>query len=143
MGGTMSLEATTQTMNSYLDTLLERGDFSQFFTEDVQWTTMENGQKIRGREAVRDFIVALHTQLFDARPELRSVAIADGTAALEADFVGVHIGEFAGIPATGADVRVPYSVFYDVSDKGITELRAYMPLRQLVADLEGATPAEP
>jgi steroid delta-isomerase-like uncharacterized protein len=134
----MTLEGTTQTINAYLDNLQERADFGQFFTENVLWTTMENGEEIRGREAVRDFIVALHVHLFDAHPEVRSVTIADGTAALEADFVGVHTAEFAGVPATGADVRVPYSVFYDVSEEGITALRAYMPLRQMIADLQAA-----
>ena len=134
----MSLDTTTQTMNSYLDTLLQRGDFAQFFTEDVLWTTMETGQEIRGREEVRDFIIALHAQFFDAHPELRSISIADGTAALEADCVGVHTGEFAGIPPTGANVRVGYSVFYDVGDAGISALRAYMPVRQIVEELQAA-----
>ena len=100
---------------------------------------METGDRIQGRESVRDFIVALHRQLFDARPELKNVVIADGTAALEADFIGTHTGEFAGIAATGASLRVPYSVFYDVTDAGITALRAYMPLRQIVAELEAAS----
>ena len=134
----MSLETTTQTMNSYLDKLRERGDFAQFFTEDVLWTTMESGQEIRGREAVRDFIIAMHAQMFDAHPELRSIAIADGAAALEADFVGVHTGEFAGIPPTSAHVRVGYSVFYDVGEGGISALRAYMPVRQIVEELQAA-----
>ena len=30
------------------------------FTDQVEWTTVETGEKIRGRGAVRDFIVALH-----------------------------------------------------------------------------------
>ena len=137
----MSLEATTGTINSYLDALLNGGDFGQFFTDSVRWTTMETGDEIQGREAVRDFIVALHTELFDAKPEVRSVGIADGLAALEADFVGVHTGEFAGIAPTGAAVRVPYCVFYDVDEDGITALRAYMPVRQLVAELEAAAAA--
>jgi predicted ester cyclase len=134
----MSLEATTQTINSYLNALFNGGDFGQFFADDVRWTTMETGDVIQGREAVRDYIVALHRDLFDARPEVRNVAIADGLAALEADFVGVHTGEFAGIAPTGTAVRLPYSVFYDVGEKGITALRAYMPVRQLVAELEAA-----
>lgn len=136
----MSLETTTRTIDAYLDSLQERGDFGRFFAEDALWTTMENGQEIRGRDAVRDFIAALHTQLFDARLEVRSVIVGDGSAALEAEFVGVHTGEFAGVPATGADVRAPYSVFYDVTDRGITALRAYMPLRQMIADLQAAQP---
>ena len=32
----------------------------QFFTDQVEWTTVETGEKIRGPDAVRDFIVALH-----------------------------------------------------------------------------------
>src|SRR3954468_24249953 len=101
----MSLEATTQTINSSLHALLNGGDFAEFFTDNVRWTTMETGDEIQGREAVRDFIVALHREFFDAKPEVRSVGIADGLAALEADFVGVHRGEFAGIAPTGASVR--------------------------------------
>jgi predicted ester cyclase len=134
----MSLEATTRTINSYLNALLSGGDFGQFFTDDVRWTTMETGEEIQGREVVRDFIVALHKELFDARPEVRNVVIADGLVALEADFVGVHTREFAGIAPTGAAVRVPYCVLYDVGEDGITALRAYMPVRQMVAELEAA-----
>lgn len=134
----MSLEATTRTVNAYLDTLVQRGDFGQYFTENVVWTTVETGEEIHGREAVRDFIVALHTQFFDAHPELKHVAIADGIAGLEADFVGVHTGEFAGIPPTGANLRIPYSVFYDVNNDGISALRAYMPVSQMIAELRAA-----
>jgi predicted ester cyclase len=137
----MSLEASKRTIDSYLNALLNGGDFGQFFTDDVHWTTMETGDEIQGREAVRDFIVALHRELFDAKPEVRSVAITDGLAALEADFVGVHTGEFAGIAPTGAAVRVPYCVFYDIGEDGITALRAYMPVRQLIAELEAAATA--
>jgi predicted ester cyclase len=138
----MSLDTTTRTIDSYLDALLNGGDFGQFFTDDVRWTTIETGEEIQGREAVRDLIIALHKQLFDAKPEVRSVAISDGLAALEADFVGVHTGEFAGIAATGAALRVPYCVFYDVGEDGITALRAYMPVRQMVAELEAAAAAK-
>jgi steroid delta-isomerase-like uncharacterized protein len=125
-------------MDGYLAALLNGGDFGQFFTDDVAWTTMETGDHVRGREAVRDYILALHTQLFDAHPEVRSVAVADGIAALEADFVGTHIAEFAGIPATGSDIRVPYCVAYDLGDAGITALRGYFPVSQIVAQLQAA-----
>lgn len=134
----MSLEATTRTVNAYLDTLVQRGDFGQYFTENVVWTTVETGEEIHGREAVRDFIVAMHTQFFDGKIELKRVAIGDGIAGMEADFVGVHTGEFAGIPPTGANLRVPYSVFYDVDDGGISALRAYLPVSQMIAELEAA-----
>ena len=134
----MSVEKTTHIMNAYVDALLHGGDFAQYFVEDVNWLTVETGDEVHGREAVSAFIVALHRQLFDAHPEFKKMAISDGLAALEADFVGVHTGEFAGIAPTGASVRAPYCVFYDVGDEGITSLRAYMPVRQIVAELQAA-----
>ena len=137
----MSLEATTRTMNSYLEALTTGGDFGRFFTEDVQWTTMETGEKIAGREAVRDFIVAMHRKVFDGHPEVRSLAIADAVVALEADFVGTHTGEFSGIAPTGAAVRFPYCVFYDVDESGIKALRAYLPIRRMEETLRAALTA--
>ena len=134
----MSVTETESTLRDYLDALLGGGDFASFFSEDIVWTTMETGDQIRGRDAVRDFIVALHSQLFEAAPEVRGIAVADGIACLEADFVGKHVAEFAGVPATGADVRMPYAVFYDVEGGSITALRAYFPVTALVKTLQGA-----
>jgi steroid delta-isomerase-like uncharacterized protein len=107
------------------------GDFAAFFAEDVVWTTMETGDQVRGRDEVAAFITSLHSEIFDARPELGNVGYGDGFAVLEAVFVGVHIGEFAGLPATKAEVRLPYCVGYDVHDGLITALRAYFPVTEL------------
>jgi predicted ester cyclase len=62
-------------------------------------------------------------------------------AGLEAVFVAKHVSEFAGIPPTGADVRLPYAVLYDVADSRITALRAYFPIAALVEDLREQSPA--
>ncbi|MET1059263.1 MAG: nuclear transport factor 2 family protein [Nocardioides sp.] len=134
----MSVTDTESTLRDYLDTLLGGGDFASFFSEDVLWTTMETGDQIRGRDAVRDFIVALHTQLFDASPELHGLAVTDGTASLEASFVGKHVAEFGGVPATGTEVRMPYAMFYDVDGGRITAVRAYFPVAALVQTLQAA-----
>src|SRR5437870_572927 len=131
----MSVHATEQTLRSYLDALLARGDFARFFADDVVWTTMETGDQIRGRKAVADFIIALHSQFFDARPELKNTVVSDGVALLEADFVGTHTAEFAGIGPTGATVRLPYCVVYDIPGETIAALRAYMPITRLIQQL--------
>ena len=135
----MSAEITERVMNEYLEVLLSRGDFGRFFTDDVLWTTMETGQEIRGREAVRDYIVTLHTVMFDARPVLRGKVTGDGVALLEADFVGRHIGEIGGVAATGRDVRVPYCVVYDIPGERIAALRAYFPVAALMQQLTADT----
>ena len=134
----MSMQETEQTIRDYLDALLNGGDFAAFFADDVGWTTMETGEEIRGRQAVKDFIVALHGQWFRASPELRNVTAADGVAAIEAVFAGTHIAEFAGIPATGATVRLPYAVSYDITAREIHSLRAYFPVLALIQQLKDA-----
>jgi len=130
-------------MDGYLEALLSGGDFDSYFADDVVWTTMETGDEIRGKQDVADFIVALHGTMFDARPELVNVVCGDGVASLEAVFVATHSGEFAEIPATatGTDVRLPYSVGYDVADDRITAVRAYFPVTRLRGLLSEAAAA--
>ncbi|MGJ7441061.1 ester cyclase [Aquipuribacter sp. MA13-6] len=134
----MRAEDNRRMMEGYLAALRSGGDFAQYFTEDVRWTTVETGDQLRGRDAVRDHIVALHTQALDAHPEVRNLVVGDGGALLEADLVGTHTGEFAGVPATGASVRVPYAVVYDLSPNGITAIRAYLPVMQMAQQLREA-----
>jgi predicted ester cyclase len=134
----MTAEETERTIRGYLDNLLTGGDFAAFFDDEIVWTTMETGDQIRGREAVRDFIVALHTQWFDAAPEVRTVTFANGVAGLEAVFAATHTGEFAGIPPTGLQVRLPYACVYDVANEKITALRAYFPILALIQQLQSA-----
>ena len=80
----MSDSGTRAVMEGYLQALRDRADFDRFFTPDVSWTTMETGEQIHGRQAVRDFIVAFHTQVFDAAPQLVGVVTGNGAAVLEA-----------------------------------------------------------
>ena len=134
----MSLDSTSQVMNDYLEALLNQGDFGRYFADRVVWTTTETGDEVTGRDAVRDFIVAFHTQAFDAHPEVKALVVADGHASLEADFVGTHTGEFAGVAATGTHLRVPYCVCYDVTDRAITALRVYLPISLMVSQVRAA-----
>jgi|tagenome__1003787_1003787.scaffolds.fasta_scaffold20384936_2 steroid delta-isomerase-like uncharacterized protein len=141
----MAHDQTRATMDAYVTAVVERGDFAQFFAPDVVWTTVETGEVIRGRDAVRDYIVAMHTVLFDAHPEPVGMLVGDDHAVLEAVFVGTHEAEFAGVPATGRPVRVPYALIYRVRDGLISDLRAYLPIAALRAQLteEPATAGAP
>jgi predicted ester cyclase len=134
----MTQDATHRVMDAYLQTLRAGGDFGRFYAPDVVWTFMEDGEQVHGRDAVRDLVVGMHTQAFTAHPEVRGLLIGDGTAMLEAVFVGTHTGEFAGVPPTGIDVRQPYSVAYDVGEDSITALRAYFPMATLRATVATA-----
>ena len=135
----MSRNSTRAVMDGYLAALVEGGDFARFFADDVVWTTTETGEVVTGREAVRDYILVVHTQAFTARPELKNLVVGDSGAILEADFVGTHTGDFGGVAPTGATLRVPYCVAYDVAGDRITALRGYLPIRAMVEALSQAT----
>jgi predicted ester cyclase len=119
------IDSSRATMDAYLAALMARGAFADYFTDDVVMQIIGTGQEARGKAAVESTIRYLHEQAFDAAPELKSL-MADGeSAALEADFVGRHTAEFAGIAATGREVRVPYSVHYALRGSQIAALRIY------------------
>jgi steroid delta-isomerase-like uncharacterized protein len=121
----MSSEETQVVIDGYLEALVAREDIAPYFSEDVVLDLVDIGQQIKGRDEVVAAIVELHEVTFDAHPEVVNVIVADGTAALEAVFVATHTGDFAGIPASGKQIAVPYAVFYDVADGAITELRIH------------------
>jgi predicted ester cyclase len=124
-----------QVMQDYLDTLVKRGNFPAYFTDDVVATFEGTDQRADGRHAAGQLIRYVHEGAFDARMELKNLLTGDGKAAIEANFVGTHTGEFAGLPATGRKVRVPYSVVYDLSGDKISALRIYFPMSLLIEQL--------
>jgi steroid delta-isomerase-like uncharacterized protein len=131
----MTADQTKQTVDAYLEALVGGGAYDTFFADDVVVTVVGAGQEVNGREAAKQMIDALHQEQFDAQPELENVVIGEGSAALEAVFVGTHTGDFAGIAPTGKTVEVPYSVFYELKDGKITSLRIYALAEGLVQQL--------
>ena len=129
------MSAERQVMQDYIDALVKRADFSSYFTEDVVATFEGTDQRADGRQAAGELIRYVHEIAFDARPELKNLLTDTGKAAIEADFAGTHTGEFAGIQPTGRDVRVPYSVIYDLRDDQISALRIYFPMSLLIEQL--------
>jgi predicted ester cyclase len=124
-----------KTMEQYLDALVARADYGRYFTDDVVVTVEGSDQRAEGPEAGEQLIRYMHQIAFDARPELKNLLVDEGKAAIEANFVGTHIGEFAGVAPTGRAVRVPYSVIYDLRGDQISKLRIYMPMSTLVEQI--------
>jgi predicted ester cyclase len=125
------------TIESYLDALVARGDYAQYFSDDVTSELVGTTTNTHGRDATRDFIAFFHTKAFDASPKLKTLVTGDDHAAVEADFVGTHIAEFMGIAATGRSVSIPYCVIYDLTGDRITALRIYMPMELFAQQLSG------
>jgi predicted ester cyclase len=126
-----------QTMQDYLDALAKRADYGQYFTGDVVLTAVGTDQRAVGREAAVRQMRDMHERAFDAHIEVKSLLVDDDNAAVEADFVGTHIGELAGVAPTGRQVRVSYAVVFDLRGDQISELRIYFPMALLTEQLTG------
>ena len=118
----MSIESTREAITRYLNS--NHSDLSMM-APDVVFTSMATGEEHRGVEALAGMLHYIYHVAFDARAETRSLIVADNQAVLEGDFVGKHIGEFAGVPATGKTVRVPLCVVYDLEGGKIKRGRVY------------------
>jgi len=128
----MSLERTQQVMNRYWNS--DHKDVSMM-ADDVVFTHMATGDEHRGPEGVRHMLDYMYRQAFDATAEIHTRICSEGHAMIEAEFVGTHTGEFAGIPATGRKVRVPFCVVYDVQGDRITRGRVYMEMPVMLRQL--------
>jgi predicted ester cyclase len=138
----MSAQQVRETMDAYVEVLQARGDYRRFFAEDVEVEIVWADQKMRGADAAEQAVRYLHEVAFDAQPEFTSMFVDDHGAAAEAVFVGTHIGEFAGVAATGNPIRLPYSVFYEIEGSTITGLRIYMPMSELLSQIGAAADTE-
>lgn len=128
----MSIEKTREIMARYLKS--EHGD-SSMMADDVVFTIMGTGQEHRGPQAVLGMLYYFYHVAFDATAEPKNMVYTDGQAVGEWDFVGKHTGEFAGIPATGKNVRVPLCVVYDLENDKIKRGRVYFEMPALLQQL--------
>ena len=128
----MSIEATRETMLRYFNS--EHSDV-RTMADDVVFTIMATGAEHRGREGVTAMLNYFYHVAFDATAENRVTLFGETNAMVEGDFVGKHIGEFAGIPPTGKDVRVPLCVVYDLDHNKIRRGRVYFEMPVLLRQL--------
>jgi ketosteroid isomerase-like protein len=132
------LDSGRAMMSAYLDAIGAgaMGHFAEYFAEDVVLQVVGTDQEVQGRQAVEADIRYLQEQAFDGHPHVKSVLVDGDRAVLESDFVGRHIGEFAGKAPTGREVRVPCTIVYDLADNRITALRIYGFMDALLRQLE-------
>jgi len=128
----MSIEETRETMLRYFNS--EHSDVSAL-ADDVVFTIMATGAEHRGREGVTAMLNYFYHVAFSATAETRVTLFGEANAMVEGDFVGKHIGEFAGIPPTGKDVKVPLCVVYDLDRNQIRRGRVYFEMPVLLRQL--------
>jgi steroid delta-isomerase-like uncharacterized protein len=129
----MSVESTREVMMKYFDAKFS--DVSAVMADDVVFTIMATGQENHGPEGVMQMLHYFYQMAFDAEAKTFNTFFSDQKAIVEAEFVGKHIGEFAGIPATGKDVNVPLCIVYDLENDLIKRARVYFEMTVLFQQL--------
>jgi hypothetical protein len=123
----MSVEQTQQVIQRYFEVMGAEGDFSEFYVEGVTWVMVDTGFEVRGRSAVRHYVVALHSQMSDGHT--RSIVVSDGAAYVEGDCINSQ--------QTDAP-RISYCVAFDLTDDRITAMRCYGNFGAMTAQIEPA-----
>lgn len=123
----MTADQTRRVMSAYFDAL-ETRHFSQFFTDDVTWTTVQSNIHIIGPRDVQEAVNVLHARLLDL--QTRQLVFADHTAYIEGS---------GADPASPS--RVPYCVAYDLVGQRIAAMRAYGDLAAFMPPQDESSPA--
>jgi predicted ester cyclase len=124
-----------ETVAAHLEALGSGADCGATLTDEVTLTIMETGEVIRGRNAVAALLAYVHHTAFAAPPVVRTLVVETGRAMIEAEFIGPHTGEFAGIPTTDHRVHLPYVTAYDLEAGAIRAMRLYLSMDTLVRQL--------
>ncbi|HEV7196733.1 MAG TPA: nuclear transport factor 2 family protein, partial [Pedococcus sp.] len=101
---------TTRVMDAYF-AALGTGQFNQFFTDDVTWTTIQNNEQVCGAQAVEAAINGLHARMSDL--QTRQLVVSNGFAYLEGSCAGKD------------EARIPYCVAYEFAGDRIAAMRAF------------------
>jgi hypothetical protein len=117
----MSVEQTNKLLHRYFNAMGNDRDFSEYYAEDVTWVMVDSGQTVHGPSAVRDYILELHSKMFDHKQ--RDLDVTDGHAYLE----GSAVAEPGG---TGP--RFTYCLVYDLDAERISATRCYGTLATLM-----------
>lgn len=127
----MSVDNTRQIVEGYLNS----AHSADYLADDVVFVQMASGQEDRGKAQVLQAMQYFYQIAFDASFEVKNILYGDGQALLEAELVGKHIGEFAGVPATGKQVRVPFAVVYTVENDKIQQAQVYLMVSTLLQQI--------
>ena len=114
----------------------DEGKILSYYSDDIV-IDLPSG-RLTGKPAVRDNFVRPFIAGFPGNIHaIRHLALAPNLVAVEWSFEAVHSGAFAGIPATGRQVRVPGCSFYeyDIARRTIPAGRIYFDLGTLMRQI--------
>ena len=110
---------------------------TKYVAENAIFKNMTTGEETKGRQAITEMLHYIYQVAFDAKAVVTNTVVTETNALVEANFIGKHIGEFAGIPPTNKQVNVPLCVTYDLNKEGLIQsARVYMQTDVMIQQLK-------
>ena len=110
---------------------------TKYVAENAIFKNMTTGEETKGRQAITEMLHYIYQVAFDAKAIITNTVVTETNALVEANFIGKHIGEFAGIPPTNKQVNVPLCVTYDLNNEGLIQsARVYMQTDVMIQQLK-------
>lgn len=110
-----------------------------YVAEDAVFIMLPTGEEMHGRDTIAKHLNEFYNGSLTAHAEVVSSIFSGNRGLLEALVVGKHTGTFAGIPATGRDVRVPIAVSYEVENGLIKLARIYLLANVLIQQISSSS----
>ena len=114
--------------------------FAAFMAEDCVFTNTGTGERLVGREAMRQDLLGLLERWSDLRIEIVNLVVSGDSYAKEWVMTGVHTGDLPDLPATGRPFRIVGAGVGRLQNGKIHEVTEYWNMASFLSQV-GAFPA--
>ena len=120
----MSVEENIAMIKDWFeDTITNVQNTEHYFTKDATFWTSDN--IIKGRDQILDAWTNFFSVLVPKSYEIHNVIAQGNEIAVEFTATHTHVGEYAGIPATGKDITWDMVYVFTLKDRRIKSVRDY------------------
>ena len=109
------------------------------FTDDAVYEDVAGGQIIRGKEAIKQLLRAAYAWAPDFRVAMKSLIVADNTAAKEWVSEGIQTGPIGELPASGNSFQLRGASILNFQNGKIAKVTDYYDMATFLRQLGGTT----
>ena len=109
------------------------------FTDDAVYEDVAGGQLVHGREAIKQLLRAVYAWTPDFRVTMKSLVVADQTAATEWVSEGIQTGPVGNLPASGNSFRLRGASILTFREGKIAKVSDYYDMASFLRQLGGTS----
>jgi steroid delta-isomerase-like uncharacterized protein len=114
--------------------------FAGYMSEDCVFTNTGTGERLVGRDAMRQDLIDLLARWSDLRIEVANLLVSGDFYTKEWVMTGVHTGDLPGLPATGRSFRILGAGVGRLRDGKIFEVTEYWNMADFLRQVGALSP---